>query len=276
MHRAKYSIALVGNYRLHVGLRSQMAPLPGSPFALRVVPGPASAISTALPRSALPPLRGEVGFGDAQGARVVLPARDQMGNPCTEGGAQVTAGCSAEHVDSSVSDNGDGTYTMTWRSQRAGVVTVHVRIDGDDIAGSPFRVQLYAAVPDLQKTLISGDGVERGTAGEPSVIRLQLRDEHGNTALGGDSLRFGMTTVLTEEEQQKKKDKEVPLNPPFGAHIQHPPLATPPTSHIQPVPPPPALPALPSCPASLPFASAFPPHTHLTHTRPPFFPRHLH
>jgi hypothetical protein len=59
-HRVFYSICLVGTYRLHVGLRSQAVPIPGSPFTLRVQPGPASSIATTLPTDVILPLVGVV------------------------------------------------------------------------------------------------------------------------------------------------------------------------------------------------------------------------
>ena len=45
-HKVYYSIGMVGRYELHVGLRGQSIPLPGSPFQLQVRPGPASAGSS--------------------------------------------------------------------------------------------------------------------------------------------------------------------------------------------------------------------------------------
>ena len=36
VHKLYYSIGRAGKYKLHIGLRHQMAPLPGSPFALEV------------------------------------------------------------------------------------------------------------------------------------------------------------------------------------------------------------------------------------------------
>ena len=61
VHKLFYSIGRAGKYKLHVGLRHQMAPLPGSPFPFEVVPGPASAITTMVPKDLV--LKGEGGLG---------------------------------------------------------------------------------------------------------------------------------------------------------------------------------------------------------------------
>ena len=46
VHRAHYSVGRAGHYLLHVQLRQQALPFPGSPFTLHVVPGAANSLST--------------------------------------------------------------------------------------------------------------------------------------------------------------------------------------------------------------------------------------
>ena len=66
-HKVYYSICLVGTYHLHVGLRSQGVPIPGSPFKLRVVPGQAHAQATTIPKEVPLPLKGSVGMAEEFG-----------------------------------------------------------------------------------------------------------------------------------------------------------------------------------------------------------------
>ena len=54
VHAVHYSVGLTGEYKLHVGLRQQSTPLPGSPFNLVVEPGEAYAASSKLPIGSLP------------------------------------------------------------------------------------------------------------------------------------------------------------------------------------------------------------------------------
>ena len=75
-HKVYYSIAICGEYKLHVGLRQQEIPVPGSPFTLTVLAGQAHSLSTTLPSSMLP-LRGVVGFGEGQGCRHTLQVMDK-------------------------------------------------------------------------------------------------------------------------------------------------------------------------------------------------------
>ena len=87
VHTVHYSVGLAGRYRLHVGLRQQRVPLPGSPFRLEVLPGGAYAASTRI-ASTSRALHGvadeEMQFG------LLLTICDMLGNRCTTGGAKVT------------------------------------------------------------------------------------------------------------------------------------------------------------------------------------------
>ena len=128
-----YSICLVGTYYLHVGLRSQAVPIPGSPFKLRVEPGPAHAAATTLPKDAPVPLKGVVGMHESLGAQLVLHVNDKMGNPCASGGAKVTIGVvgdAKDHMQVKTADRGDGAYELVWRSKRSGDFEVTIAIDG--------------------------------------------------------------------------------------------------------------------------------------------------
>jgi hypothetical protein len=79
-----------GEYLLHVRLRQQATAIPGSPFHLTVLPGPADPRATFISTDA--PLSGLVGTdsGGACGCTVRLHTRDKMGNLCVRGGATVT------------------------------------------------------------------------------------------------------------------------------------------------------------------------------------------
>jgi hypothetical protein len=61
-----------------------------------------------------------VGIGEEQGCRLLLTALDKMGNAVSESGAAVTCGslgAGKEHIQTSVVDNKDGTYALSWRGK---------------------------------------------------------------------------------------------------------------------------------------------------------------
>lgn len=205
-HKVYYSIGLVGTYRLHVGLRQQQMPLPGSPFKLVVVAGAAHASSTVVPDHVTYPILGTVGIEEEKGCTLLLPVRDRMGNVCHKGGAKVACSCSLAHVEAASQDVGNGTYKLIWRSERSGTFEVHVTIDGEQIESSPFNIKLMCDTPDLSKTDARGDGLREITAGGTGRIELQLHDKFMNIAVAGPSVVFGLTIV--HQKENKARDKE--------------------------------------------------------------------
>lgn len=207
-HKVYYSIAVCGMYRLHIGLRHQALPVPGSPFTLTVTPGQAHAISTELPKSQLP-LRGVVGVEEGEGCRVRLYARDKMGNQCTSGGAKIVCNCTSQSVNAEVLDQNDGSYILQWSSKDSGVFEVSVTIDGIPINGSPTSLKLVSGSPDLTKTVVSGSGLGKIQAGKPTSVLLKLLDEHENVAIAPPSFQFGLKAIRPGETGQSKDSKDV-------------------------------------------------------------------
>ena len=212
VHKVSYSVGLVGRYLLHIALRSQETQLPGSPFELRVVPGPADARSTVLVTEHHQ-LRGIVGVADDCGCSTVLRLSDKMGNMCIEGGAVVTTACADDSVVGSVDDNNNGTYLLTWRSRKSGTFAIDVLLNKQHIVGSPVHVQLNSIVPDLQRTVISGDSLDVLSAGMPTKISLRFFDEYNNLAQPlPDEYAFGVGFIppetVSEDAASKLKAKE--------------------------------------------------------------------
>jgi hypothetical protein len=70
---------------------------------------------------------------------LVIQARDQFGNAVTVGGNVVTVDVTgANHVTPVVTDNGDGTYTAGYTPTSPGQDSVHIKMEGKTILGSPF------------------------------------------------------------------------------------------------------------------------------------------
>ena len=232
VHKVYYSVGQVGTYELHVALREQSIPLPGSPFKLEVVPGPASAQGTEATRWR-GPLAGTVGHEERCGCTLELQSRDKMGNACSGGDALVE--CEAEmvrrHTDkpwdgvtpltksdpakkkevevlapvlAKVTDHKNGKYTLSWRSKVSGVFRAHVAIEGEAVIGSPFPIRFMADRPVLVMTVASGGGLKESQAGVAAVVQLQLLDQFSNAAMS-DTLEFGITLVAEGDHKEKSK-----------------------------------------------------------------------
>ena len=210
-HTVLYSIGLAGRYKLHIGLRQQHVPLPGSPFALEVRPGAASAILTTIPRAERE-LRGMVDEGWQQGLRLRLS--DQLGNACIEGGASVSVGLhkvwlnahpemDQVHVENQpvqwrVLDQSDGTYKLDYCCCKLGAFPVEVTVDGEPVCGSPIVLIMRAAQPELSRFVLSGAGLKMATAGELATVSIKVHDRFGNVADPGEAPSFGLALVSVD------------------------------------------------------------------------------
>ena len=205
VHTVHYSLGLAGQYRLHVGLRQQSIPLPGSPFHLTVVPGDAYASSSKLPKESLP-LRGVVG---EQWRGMVMFAADKIGNRCVNGGANVQIHVDHEGVEAICTDNGDGSYGFKWRSERSGTYQVAVTINSIPVIGSPTTLTMLAANLDVGNCEATGVGLEKAVAGKPASLCVSCKDRFANLATPATTLKFGISIAqeITAQEAKEKRKK---------------------------------------------------------------------
>ena len=190
-HTVSYSVGRVGRYLLHVRLRQQALPVPGSPFALTVRPGVANHRATFLEPIQMP-LRGAVGLTPEDGCKLVLQTVDVMGNVCSRGGAAVSTTCETDSVVADATDLNNGSYQLQWRSKLSGTFTCKVMIDKTQVKGSPIKIKLTSTIPDLSKCEIKGEGLKHAVAGEPASVRIYFVDSYGNCASPGPECMVGL------------------------------------------------------------------------------------
>ena len=180
-HQVSYSVGKAGKYLLHVGLRGQSAILPGSPFMLEVVPGPAHAPSTAIPANQLP-LRTVVGTT----GRLVLVVNDNMGNPCNTRSVEkhtisMEVRASSTEVKATCDDPQDGTMVVTWTGEKAGSYLLDILIDGEHVVGSPATIEMCPAEIEVGRCEVVAP--REAVCGQPLKLELHLRDPYGNHVL---------------------------------------------------------------------------------------------
>ena len=126
---------------------------------------------------------------------MLLTLSDNMGNLCVEGGAPLKAWVDIDNVTASVEDKGDGTYMITWNGQVAGTHRMHVTIDGAHVIGSPAMITLEAAAPDIPHCELVGEGIKSGTAGVPTSLLINFRDQFGNAATPSTKYTYGLVLL---------------------------------------------------------------------------------
>ena len=196
-HTVSFSIGRTGFYYLHVGLRSSGLPLPGSPFALKVLPGHAHALSTRLPTEAMP-LRTVVG----EMGSLVVHAADRVGNLCASGGDPLDAMEPTRTVECTTTDLGDGRYRFNWSAKVSGLYQLHVTVGGTQVYNSPVELTMLPANPDVGKCACTGTGLQRVLAGRLAVFRVKSRDKYSNPTQTPDKsiqdkgkMKFGLCAI---------------------------------------------------------------------------------
>jgi filamin len=92
-------------------------------------------------------------------------------------------------VEAHLCDHGDGTYTVTYTPQVAGLYNIAVTLHNKPIKESPWRPNITRAEPDAKHTLVEGPGVEPTgiEAGKQTHFNVIAHDKEGRRiTLGGD------------------------------------------------------------------------------------------
>ena len=89
-------------------------------------------------------------------------------------------------------------------SERSGTYSLHVTIGSVDVSGSPTKLHMGAARPDVDKFEISGAGLGAAVAGVSSVVSIRCKDQFGNVCLlACTGVRFGLAMVSTDTRAGK-------------------------------------------------------------------------
>ena len=83
-------------------------------------------------------------------------------------------------VEGTVSDNGDGTYNVTFDPPESGKYQVQVRWDGQHVVGSPFKVKV-SSPPMPDKVRAHGPGLNNGIVGQEGNFVVETKDAGAGT-----------------------------------------------------------------------------------------------
>jgi len=108
--------------------------------------GPSGTVSAADSTATVPAM---VSAGSA--ATITVQAKNSAGSNITTGGATVSATVMGDNAAGPIAatDNGNGTYTITYTPANAGTDTVAITLNGTAISGSPFTVTVAAGAVSL-------------------------------------------------------------------------------------------------------------------------------
>ncbi len=134
---------------------------------------------------------------------VTLQLKDKEGNDYISSGGTVTFDTPTGLTQVSSQDNGDGSYTVKYKSSTSGSYTVAASLDGSKFAESiSFE---FTPVLDLSNTEFTRDKSSANADGSDLItVTIQLKDTEGNnyTSSGGTlelSLPAGVSVVTSQD-----------------------------------------------------------------------------
>ncbi len=134
---------------------------------------------------------------------VTLQLKDKEGNDYTSSGGTVTFDTPTGLTQVGSQDNGDGSYTVKYKSSTSGSYTVGASLDGSKFAESiSFE---FTPVLDLSNTEFTRDKSSANADGSDVItVTIQLKDTEGNnyTSSGGTlelSLPAGVSIVTSQD-----------------------------------------------------------------------------
>jgi filamin len=172
-----YQVSTPGHYFVNITLDDE--PIKGSPYKV-LIEGARAGNSYAEG----PGLEG----GQATKPSVfTIHAYDPEGQKCTDGGDPFKVDIQGPaDVQPTVTDNGDGTYTVEYTPTEAGDYTVNVTLHDEPIKDVPRQVHVKAT-PDASKTWAEGPALEGLVDNEPGLFTIHAVDKDGNPRVdGGD------------------------------------------------------------------------------------------
>jgi adhesin/invasin len=130
-------------------------------------------------------------------ANVTLTANDVGGNQLTTGGSTVVFSLGSgvgKGTFSTVTDNGDGTYSATFTGTIAGSNTITATIDGHALTSAPADIAVTPGDADMAHTIVAVAPPSIANAGT-ATITLTAKDASGNQLdTGGSLVDFALGT----------------------------------------------------------------------------------
>jgi hypothetical protein len=172
-YSASYTCTVSGTYHVHVSVNG--CAIADSPFETVVEPAATSAAHCLVEWTGVKSAVAGEGFS------FKVEARDRFLNKRGVGGDAFRLQ-SAQRMQTSTKDHGDGSYTVSCTLFEAGSNTCCVMLgDGaEGVCADGMRADVTAAGVDVKNCRVSGAGLKGARAGEVGEVVVMLSDRYGN------------------------------------------------------------------------------------------------
>jgi len=188
-YNVSFTPTQIGSYQVRI-LLDNTTHIGGSPYALEVIPGDASATKTHVLTSDDDDVYGD-GYSAAQSnveSTFVVQLRDEFNNTLTTNSTASfslsTLQCASMNVSVDCADIGDGRMQCVYTPIQSGACLLRLQIAAVSIVDAPFAVTVAAG--PVSAAHCFAYGVQDGVAGDTQTFTVQAQDANGNNVtIGG-------------------------------------------------------------------------------------------
>ena len=180
VYMASYTLTLSGDWILTMNVEGK--PMVGSPFRMTIFPSSVFASNcTAKGEGLNTCTAGELAMFD-------VTTFDSFGNRQTHGGSKLIAILKGPGEGNCfIKDKANGIYDVSFKTTVVGSYELHVSIEGDAIAGSPFFPYCGPNITSTKLSYCKGAGLLCSVFAVPAMFTIQSVDLYGNEkSTGGD------------------------------------------------------------------------------------------
>ena len=137
---------------------------------------------------------------------------DNTGKPIDHGGDDVAIKVvdpEGNEVPCEVKDNGDGTYDVTYTPLVPGDHNIEVKVNDEELEGSPVKVYVFDEIPDALNCTVEGEGLEKAESQSPAPLRIITRNRLGEQLKkGGQKFDVKVEGPTTPAEIEIKDNED--------------------------------------------------------------------
>ena len=124
-----------------------------------------------------------------------ITGKDNNGKPIDHGGDNVSIKIidpEGEEVPCEIKDNEDGTYDVNYIPTKPGMHKIEMKVNDEEIEGSPIDVYVFDEIPDVTNTTAEGPGLEEAETKTPAPFKIITRNKNGEQLRKGGQ-KFNIT-----------------------------------------------------------------------------------
>lgn len=188
-YNVSYMPTTVGQYKILVYW--DVHQIPGSPFEIICC----DPLRYSIPK---PPKEGSLGVP------IKIGVKEASMGPNCESLEVFARGKDHTHHEGQVAKGSDGNYVCTVQPPELGKYVIHIKCNGFNITGSPFKIKNMPA-PIPEKVSVSGRGISNGRVGDKGKFQINVSEAgHGFINLKVQGPKDGFSVNLNHNKLEEK------------------------------------------------------------------------